>query len=233
MRLKRKFTAFIVLFTFMFLSMSMVVTAVDRDYTPSLSSFEKQNVYTLGKFTDVDESAWYAPEVAKAYEYGLMSGQANNKFGVTNNMSLAEVITVAARIDSIFYTGEADFPQSVVWYQTYVDYALKNGILSTPYLDYTVPATRAQFVEILSKALPADILNEINLVDDKVIPDVNLNANYYDAVYLFYRAGIVTGTNVDGSFSPDQTISRPEVAAIVVRMVDIASRQSITLVGEY
>ena len=51
---------------------------------------------------------------------------------------------------------------------------------------------------------------------------------YYDAIYGFYRAGIVTGYE-DGSFKPDSNVSRSEVATLVARMFDPGVRKSVSL----
>jgi len=202
-------------------------------HEPGFENFTNQNIYTTGQFTDVDSSAWYATEVARAFEYGLMNGNSSNTFGVTGNVTIAEVITLASRIKNTFYTGEADFAPSDVWYRTYVDYALENSIITSEYSNYNASATRAQFAEILSCALPSYALEEINWIEDDVIPDVKVNDTYGETVYSLYRAGIITGSDENGTFNPNSTILRTEVSAIVTRMVDESSRKSFTLVGEY
>ena len=209
-----------------------IITANASELEVGLSNFTKQNTYA-DQFVDVDNSAWYAPNVAAAYELGLVKGTSAINFGVSGNITIAETIALAARIDNIFYTGKADFVQGAVWYQCYVDYALDVGIITSTYSNYNAAATRAQFAAILSKALPSYALEEINWVEDNMIPDVKVNASYGEAVYKLYRAGILTGSDAEGMFHPQNSISRTEVAAIVTRMADANLRQSITLVGEY
>ena len=85
----------------------------------------------------------------------------------------------------------------------------------------------------MSKSLPSYALEEMNWVEDNVIPDVKLTDSYGEAVYKLYRAGILTGSDAEGTFNPQNPISRTEVAAIVTRMADVTLRQSVTLVGEY
>ena len=41
-----------------------------------------------------------------------------------------------------------------------------------------------------------------------------------EAIYSFYRAGILNGTDAKGTFNRTGTIKRSEVAAIVIRMMD-------------
>lgn len=192
-------------------------------------NFTAQASYTPGQFTDVAESAWYAENVRTAYEYGLINGQSATTFAPDSQLTVAEAVKLAASLHSIYHTGSADFAPSTPWYQTYVDYALQNGILTAARSDYNSPASRAVFASVLAAALPEEALSAINAVADGAIPDVSMSTSYADEVYLLYRAGVLTGSDSSGSFRPDSTIRRSEAAAIVTRMADPSLRQSITL----
>ena len=191
-------------------------------------NFTAQASYTPGQFTDVAESAWYAENVRTAYEYGLINGQSATTFAPDSQLTVAEAVKLAASLHSIYHTGSADFTPSTPWYQTYVDYALQNGILTAARSDYNSPASRAVFASVLAAALPEEALSAINTVADGAIPDVSMSTSYADEVYLLYRAGVLTGDST-GRFLPDNTIKRSEAAAIVTRMADPSLRQSITL----
>ena len=142
----------------------------------------------------------------------------------------AETLALAARLHSIYHTGEAAFTQGSPWYQVYVDYAVENGIIAAnSYSDYNAAATRSQFAAILAKALPEEALEAVNTVEDGAIPDVPEGAANYDAIYQLYRAGILTGNDAAGTFTPNNTIVRSEVAALVTRMADPDLRRSVTL----
>ena len=192
-------------------------------------NFTAQATYTPGQFTDVADSAWYAENVRAAYEYGLINGQSATTFAPDSELTVAEAVKLAACLHSIYHTGSADFSESSPWYQVYVEYALQNGILTEARSDYTRPAARAVFASVLAAALPEDALSAINTVADGAIPDVAESESYADAVYLLYRAGVLTGSDASGTFRPDSTIKRSEAAAIVTRMADPSLRQSITL----
>ena len=192
-------------------------------------NFAAQTVYTPGQFTDVAQDAWYAENVRTAYEYGLINGKSETTFAPDSPLTVAEAVKLAATLHSIYNTGSAEFASSSPWYQTYVDYALQNGILSATRSDYTSPATRAVFASVLAAALPEQALASINTVADGTIPDVAAGASYADAVYLLYRAGVLTGSDSAGRFYPDSTIRRSEAAAIVTRMADPSLRRTVTL----
>ena len=87
------------------------------------------------------------------------------------------------------------------------------------------PVSRAEFVHILYGSMPADSYTARN----NAIPDVKTGDAYAAEIYAFYRAGILTGSDQNGTFRPASSIQRCEVAAILVRMFTEAERVSITL----
>ena len=195
-----------------------------------LSNFQKSAAYTAGTFTDVPASTWYTENVKTAYELGLMKGTSSVAFSPDGNITVGSAIALACRLHSIYETGGANFIQGNPWYQVYVDYAVKNGIITQgQYTNYDAAATRRQFAAILAKALPAQALEKKNTVEDGTIPDLDPGSANYDDIYLLYRAGVLTGSDSKGTFQPETTIGRSSVAAIVSRMALPTLRQSITL----
>ena len=112
-----------------------------------------------------------------------------------------------------------------------LDYALNNGIINRAYYnsDATHKASRAQFAEIFANSLPAEALSAINRVSDNSIPDVSIAASFAEYVYKLYRAGILSGSDANGTFNPQTYITRAEAATIVSRMAESDNRVSITL----
>ena len=68
-----------------------------------------------------------------------------------------------------------------------------------------------------------------NTVQDNAIPDVSSSDLYADEIYTFYRAGILTGSDKNGTFYPTNDIKRSEVAAILSRMYDKTARKTVSL----
>ena len=194
-----------------------------------LENFQKTNTYTAGQFTDVPAGEWYAANVQAAYELGLMEGSSASTFNPSGNLTIAEALVLACRLHSTYVGDGATFTGSGgAWYQPYVDYAVETAILSPgTYSDYTATATRAQFASILAAALPAEALTAINSVT--ALPDVAADAAYAPAALSLYNAGVLTGSDAAGSFKPDTTIQRSEVATIVTRMADPSLRKTFTL----
>jgi hypothetical protein len=143
---------------------------------------------------------------------------------------VSEAIKLAACLHSIYYTGSADFPRDQTpWYRPYVDYALENGIISGEYPNYEAYATRAQFAVIFAAALPDEALTVMNDVELGAIPDVSYSYSYGPSVYLLYRAGITVGKDSAGTFYPNDTIKRSEVATIAARMANTSYRLPVSL----
>ena len=194
----------------------------------NMMNFKTVNSYTAGMFGDVVRNSWYEPNTARAYELGLMKGTGDAAFSPTKNITIAEVVTMAARIHSIYQTGTADFTQGSPWYQVYVDYVIENGIIrANSYSNYNALATRADCAAILGASVPESELQAINNIT--AIPDVTQDSDWGKAVYRLYNAGVLTGTDEYGTFAPANKITRAEVATIATRIVDASLRKSYSI----
>lgn len=199
----------------------------------SLSNFSKINTYTAGLFKDVPTTQWYADEVQFTYEYNLFNGKTTTTFAPDSNLNLSEAIKLAAVMHSYYNTGTLTLsPGSPVWYQPYVDYALQNGIIPSSYPNYEANATRSDFAKIFAAALPEEALPPKNTIEDNTIPDVKISYDYGPAVYLLYRAGVLTGSPGTHAYNPLDNIKRSEVAAIVARMASSSFREAFSISGK-
>ena len=197
------------------------LTITPKDIS-GMQNFIAVNTYEPDQFSDVDETAWYGADnqktIVTAFEYGLMVGGADMKFNPNGNVTVAEAITIAARVHSIYMTGRDEFQQGDPWYQVYVDYAIENGIINgDDFKDYTHAATRAEMAYIFAAALPEKELTEQNVVES--LPDVYEDTIYYDFIIMLYRAGVLTGGDELGTFKPYASITRAEAAAIISRVI--------------
>ena len=183
------------------------------------------NAFREDLFPDVNPSDWFFDHVKNAYELGIMNGQGEGRFAPLASVSLAEVIAMAARLCSDYMGDGYDFSGGKTWYIPMVDYAIARGIIQKgEFSDYTAPADRAQFAYILSGALPAGALEEINTVEDNSLPDVRMNDPYAANIYLLYRAGVLSGSDENGTFFPSSAITRAEAATITSRIASAPLR---------
>ena len=182
-------------------------------------------------FTDVAEGAWYRKDVETAHKNGLVNGKSDTMFYPDDNMTYAEAVKLACAMHQLYHDKKVTLTAgSSVWYSTYMSYALEKGIIEN---DLTAVAdekiTRSDFVKIFYAALPASEYAVINEVANNAIPDVSLSAKSAKEIYAFYRAGILVGSDHEGTFNPGSNIIRSEVAAILTRMFDGSARKTITL----
>ena len=195
----------------------------------SLDNFKRSRTYTDGLFSDVNPKGWYFENVAAAYEFALMEGMGDGTFGVGARLKLSEALALACRMHNIYYGGSGRFDQTkdANWYTVYEDYAVKYGIIRKGEFDLTGDATRAQFAAIISAALPDAALKPIN--DVKELPDMRADDPRLPAILRLYNAGILTGMDGQGSFRPDASIPREQIAAMATRVADPALRKAFTL----
>lgn len=184
-------------------------------------------------FADVPSDSWYYSSVKAAWENGLIDGVTANEFKPNATLTVAQTIKLAAALHQLDRTGEVSLKNSGAnWYDSYVNYAVVNGIIEKDYANYTkaqmnAPVTRGEFVHIFHGAEEA--YKAINTVADNAIPDVKATDKFAAEIYEFYRAGILTGSDAKGTFHSASTIKRSEAAAILLRMFEASARVSIDL----
>ena len=194
----------------------------------AFSQFEKTSVYTEGQFSDVPDKAWYSLDVKQAYELGLVNGTGDNVFSPESTMTAAQGITVASRIHASF--NEKTIPETTGknWYDSYVSYALENGIIEENTFNYYGrDLKRHEMATLFANALPKEYYGKIN--DISAIPDVDEKEEYADDLLLLYNAGIIMGSDSYGTFHPTDKIKRCEVCAIINRAVYKENRLKGTL----
>jgi len=178
--------------------------------------------WTPGVLTGVPAGAWYEESVRLLYELGLTEGGA---FAPNGRLTLAEVISLAVRLHRT-YNGwtAADLSD--------LQYALNTGIIAKDQYDnYSDPATRRSFAAIMANALPGEGPRGMNVVMDGVIPDVPMTDPGANGIYTLYRAGVLLGEDVKGTFSPDSLITRAAAAVAAAWIVDPSLRQGISLLS--
>ncbi|MFR6378563.1 MAG: hypothetical protein ACLUNZ_00710 [Evtepia sp.] len=75
-----------------------------------------------------------------------MKGTTPKQFSPTGALTVAEAIVMADRLHEIYTTGQSTLTNGEPWYQTYVDYALENGIVQAgDFTSYTAQATAAKW----------------------------------------------------------------------------------------
>ena len=183
-------------------------------------------------FTDVSRSSWYYDSIRAAWEKDLIDGVTRTLYKPDDTLTVAQAIKLSAALHQMLNNnGKVTLRNgSPYWYSSYVSYAVDNGIIEKMYLDYTpaqmnAPVKRNEFVHIFYGAMSD--YRQINTVADNKIPDVITTDTYALEIYTFYRAGILTGSDKNGTFYPTNDIKRSE--AILSRMYDKTARKTVSL----
>ena len=217
-----------------FLTLTLAVLLVVQLQLPAAYALFTPSAIYQEQFTDVSREDWFHPYVAALYELGLVKGQdAPDRFAPEDNITVAEIVTIAARIRSLYdfddsEAGPAKYPGKS-WYSPYVSYLAAVTDDVDPKLTdkvYLAPATRAQTAHILASALPREMFKAINADQVSVgyasrhyITDVTAYTPYVQDILDLYRWGILSGMDRRGSFHPDEAIQRSEAAAMAARIV--------------
>lgn len=168
-----------------------------------------------------------AAELNRTDHFAFLVGYTGGTFGPERNMTRAEVTTMFARLlteqieaDKTYSNTFTDVPKGY-WAANYIGYMQQFGII-TGYSDGSfrpdAPVTRAEFAAI---ACRFEKLTE----GSKSFADVP--DTYWAARYINFAAtrGWVTGYS-DGTFKPENTITRAEVAAVTCRLLERSADQS-------
>lgn len=200
----------------------------DKNNGKAKGKFKLDKTYKNNQFKDVDENKWYGANqtqaIKLAFRYGLMVGKGMENFDPEGGMTVAEALTIAARIHNIYNENEVEFNNNAKpWYKDYVEYAIEEAIINNgDFINYERAITREEMAYIFTNVLPSEEMEEIN--DVTYIPDVNVLNRYYTNIMSLYKAGILRGNDDKGTFNPKAGVTRAEVSAIIVRIVDADER---------
>ncbi len=209
------------------ITLIFTLTALLLCLSISAADFEKSRIYQ-NNFSDVPETSWYAQSVSSVYEIELMEGVSENEFDVDSEMSVAQAITIAARLHSIYNDTEIPDVDGGRWFQKYVDYCLKNKIMKNgQFNSYTRSVLSYEMVELFAAALPNEFYPAINKIS--AICDVPIALDFADDILLFYNAGILNGNDADGTFLPMSAITRKRASVILSRTALSENRLKFTL----
>ena len=168
-----------------------------------------------------------AAELNRRDHYAFLVGYADGTFGPECNMTRAEVTTMFARLlteqieaDKTYSSTFNDVAKNC-WAANYIGYMQQFGIV-TGYTDGSfrpnAPVTRAEFAAIASR-FEKLTQGSANFTD---VPDTHWAVRY---INFAATRGWVTGYE-DGTFKPEHSITRAEVAAVTCRLLERSADQT-------
>ncbi|MBQ6811213.1 MAG: S-layer homology domain-containing protein, partial [Firmicutes bacterium] len=166
-------------------------------------------------FTDVEEDAWYAEEVAYVYENEIMFGVGDKLFAPENAVTRAMVWATLARVDGAEETLKSD-----PWWLESQKWAMENKISDGTMEDSI--CTREQLVTMMYRyAAFADLdVTDGEATDLKAFADAeNINDWAKEAMEWACAVGLIKGVSED-SLAPQGNATRAQLAAILYRFVE-------------
>ena len=168
-----------------------------------------------------------AAELNRRDHYAFLVGYADGTFGPECNMTRAEVTTMFARLlteqieaDKTYSSTFNDVAKDC-WAANYIGYMQQFGIV-TGYEDGSfrpdTPVTRAEFAAIASR-FEKLTQGSASFTD---VPDTHWAVKY---INFAATRGWVTGY-ADGTFKPEHSITRAEVAAVTCRLLERSADQT-------
>lgn len=183
----------------------------------SSSSFPVDRPRTT--FTDVPLNAWFYEPVYTCQETGILIGNEKGEFLPLQQITAKESFALFARLHQQ-YTGASSTIASAEgpdWSTSYLNYCIEHRIIANEEAESYSLLTREIFVRSLSRIFDFSSFTDINpitnIIDYDVAPPMGQN------VLKLYRAGILSGINEYGSFSPNSYLTRAECAAIIARII--------------
>jgi len=98
-------------------------------------------------FSDVTSTQWWYGAIEAAAKAGFVEGS-NGKFDPRGNVTVEQVVIIAARILDLEEVADATVEGASTWAAGYVQAAIDAGLIPATGLEYTADATRGQSISI-------------------------------------------------------------------------------------
>jgi len=171
------------------------------------------------EYSDVPADHWAAADIQAAAEAGLFRGVGGGKFGLGSSMTRAAFATALMRLfgwETVAPTGRvfSDVPKGS-WYAAAVETAVAAGAVPTYSAAFRPldAITREEMVTMLVRGLGYNAL-AAGQAERQPFSDVTTNRGY---IALAADLGLVKGFR-GGLFKPQQTATREQAAALLVRL---------------
>lgn len=188
--------------------------------TMVISSLTCPTVFA-SEFSDVPNNHRAYSEIYKADNIGFMSGMDDHTFGLGQNVTRAQFVSMLVRMfgwEKISGSNSFNDVDNSKWYYADITTAVEHGVIKADKTNFrpTDNITREEMAVMLIRALGYDSLAEEAVKADTPFTDIVSNKGYINLAYDF---GIVSGKSATG-FVPGGTALREEAAAMMIRCYD-------------
>lgn len=172
------------------------------------------------QFSDLTESHWAYDNIMSLAEEGIINGYENGTYQPERAISRGEFIKL---VMTTLYGGNEYFEVNNFnfghWAMPYALEAIQKGYLmdGTTLDNLNDSITRLEMVNILGKVGINNKIYRLNELNSISFSDTN-SLEESSKIYIDYvtRNGLINGYT-DGTFKPNKTLTRAEVATIIVR----------------
>lgn len=183
-------------------------------YNKGLSASAIDTVYTI--FPDINATDWFAADVKKLTDAGLISGYPDGYFHPDREMTVAEFLKIISPQGKLQLTGNVQlYPEH--WASEYLTYAYENDIITDQDLisgfDPDELIDRFTMIKMMVTALnikPAEVENPFTDTTDK----------YAITAYNEYLLRGYIQPNGSRLFSGEQIATRSEAVTIAIRVIE-------------
>jgi len=184
----------------------------------------KNPVVSNSIFNDLDSAAWAKEYILALYSKGIVSGDGKGGFNPNNSIKREEAVKMivsAFKFDDEKEMIEFSDVSNTAWYYSYVEKAVKGGIING--VDENTfgtgkNITRAEIAAILYRCIlkqnpdvkaPENSFNDIDLIPEYAKTSVDWLAS----------ENIISG-RTDGSFDPYSNVTRAEFSKMLALVID-------------
>lgn len=168
-------------------------------------------VPTVGGFTDVKKTDWFADPVLWAVEKNITAGTSDTTFSPNADCTTAQILSFLWRANgSPKPTTVNPFSdvKSGDWYADAAAWAYEKGLVSGTAFGGDTLCTRSMAVTYMWKAAGSPSARAASFTD------VSAGAEYADAVAWAVEQGVTAGTS-DTTFSPDSVCTRGQIVSFL------------------
>ena len=179
-----------------------------------------------GPFTDIPESSWAYQDIMACVEQGIVTGYEDGTFRPNDKVTGVQFVSMVTRT---FYNGKVEAareaaPDGSPWYWPYVHVGEETMGLSPHFITIDEqPLTRADMAYVTRSVMDTEKYSQTLTAEQRVsagtaVSDFNdIPGERQSCVRYCLAAGILTGMP-DGKFHADQTMTRAQACAVVMRL---------------
>ena len=170
-------------------------------------------VPTVGGFTDVKKTDWFAEPVLWAVEKNITAGTSDTTFSPNADCTTAQILSFLWRANGSpkpTMVNPFSDVKSGDWYADAAAWAYEKGLVSGTAFGGDTLCTRSMAVTYMWKAAGSPSARAASFTD------VSAGAEYADAVAWAVEQGVTAGTS-DTTFSPDSVCTRGQIVSFLYR----------------